>query len=166
MSALEPGIRHHQLIITLYGLYCRGVGQAMPVSVLIDMLGDLGYDGAGVRSAVSRLKAKGVLRSVKDGNVAQYELSSAVADLFAEGDERIFSDGTRMSPMVGRWPFSRFPRPCVVAAINCARYCLGSALGRWLRVSESPRNPLWSGPKSGFKHWSLISSSTFFGATT
>ncbi|WP_258066987.1 PaaX family transcriptional regulator C-terminal domain-containing protein [Arthrobacter sp. GMC3] len=87
----EPAIRHHQLIITLYGLYCRGAGQAMPVSVLIDMLGDLGYDHSGVRSAVSRLKAKGVLKSVKDGNVAKYELSSTVADLFLEGDERIFS---------------------------------------------------------------------------
>ncbi|WP_230085319.1 MULTISPECIES: PaaX family transcriptional regulator [Arthrobacter] len=91
MSAKESAIRHHQLIITIYGLYCRGAGQAMPVSVLIDMLGDLGYDHSGVRSAVSRLKAKGVLRSVKDGNVAKYELSSTVAELFLEGDERIFS---------------------------------------------------------------------------
>ncbi|WP_269044966.1 PaaX family transcriptional regulator [Paenarthrobacter sp. Z7-10] len=91
MSRTDPQIRHHQLIITVYGLYCRGAGASLPVSVLISMLGDLGFDAPGVRSAVSRLKAKGVLRSVKSGNGARYELSPSVAGMFLEGDERIFA---------------------------------------------------------------------------
>jgi phenylacetic acid degradation operon negative regulatory protein len=87
----EPHVRHQQLIITLYGLYSRESGDALAVSALIEMLGDLGYDAPGVRSSVSRLKAKGVLKSVKAGNVAKYELAENVAEVFREGDERIFS---------------------------------------------------------------------------
>ena len=91
MDIPRPPIRHQQLIVTIYGLYGRDAGHALPVSVLIDMLGDLGYDAPGVRSSVSRLKAKGVLKSVKSNNVAKYELSGTVADIFQEGDQRIFA---------------------------------------------------------------------------
>ena len=86
-----PPLRHQQLILTIYGLYGRGGGAALPVSVLIDMLGDLGHDAPGVRSAVSRLKAKGVLNSVKAGGVAKYELSPRSLEMVNEGDERIFA---------------------------------------------------------------------------
>lgn len=58
-----------QLILTTYGLYGRRGGGRLPISVLIQMLGDLGHDARGVRSAVSQLKAKGVLTSVNNGGV-------------------------------------------------------------------------------------------------
>lgn len=87
----SPQVRHQQLIVTIYGLYSRNHGDALPVSVLIDMLKDLGYDAPGVRSSVSRLKAKGVLQSVRTDNVAKYELSEQVMDVFHEGDQRIFA---------------------------------------------------------------------------
>ncbi|MEW1821930.1 PaaX family transcriptional regulator C-terminal domain-containing protein [Arthrobacter sp. NPDC080031] len=86
-----PPVRHQQLIVTIYGLYGRSSGDALPVSVLISMLGDLGYDAPGVRSSVSRLKAKGVLKSVRQDGVAKYELSDTVLDVFREGDRRIFA---------------------------------------------------------------------------
>ncbi|WP_426989280.1 PaaX family transcriptional regulator [Pseudarthrobacter sp. Y6] len=91
MTIPAPQVRHQQLIVTIYGLYSRNLGDAMPVSVLIEMLGDLGYDAPGVRSSVSRLKAKGVLQSVRANNVAKYELSEQVMDVFHEGDQRIFA---------------------------------------------------------------------------
>ncbi|MHA7304264.1 PaaX family transcriptional regulator [Arthrobacter sp. TMN-49] len=95
----HPPIRHQQLIVTIFGLYSRDTGHALPVSVLIDMLGDLGYDAPGVRSAVSRLKAKGILKSVKANNVAKYEVSGTVSEIFREGDELIFTPtGTRAGP--------------------------------------------------------------------
>jgi phenylacetic acid degradation operon negative regulatory protein len=86
-----PPVRHQQLIVTIYGLYGRSSDGALPVSVLISMLGDLGYDAPGVRSSVSRLKAKGVLKSVRQDGVAKYELSDTVLDVFREGDSRIFA---------------------------------------------------------------------------
>lgn len=86
-----PPLRHQQLILTIYGLYGRRGGGALPVSVLIDMLGALGHDAPGVRSAVSRLKAKGVLNSVRNGGAAKYELSPRSLEIVNEGDERIFA---------------------------------------------------------------------------
>ncbi|NKX55700.1 PaaX family transcriptional regulator [Arthrobacter sp. E918] len=86
-----PPLRHQPLILTIYGLYGRRGGGPLPVSVLIEMLGDLGHDAPGVRSAVSRLKAKGVLNSVKNGGVAKYELSPRSLEMVSEGDERIFA---------------------------------------------------------------------------
>ena len=86
-----PLIRHQQLIITIYGLYSRDSDHAVTISALISMLGDLGYDAPGVRSSVSRLKAKGVLKSIKTGNGAKYRLSGSLTDVFTEGDRRIFA---------------------------------------------------------------------------
>lgn len=87
----KVSIRHHRLIVSVFGLYSRDGDQALPVSALIDLLGDLGYDAPGVRSSVSRLKAKGVLGSFRDEKVAKYKLSESVSDVFQEGDERIFA---------------------------------------------------------------------------
>jgi len=86
-----PSLPQQQLILTIYGLYGRRGGGQLPISVLIEMLGDLGHDAPGVRSAVSRLKAKGVLTSVKNGGVARYELSERSLKLINQGDERIFA---------------------------------------------------------------------------
>lgn len=86
-----PALPQQQLILTIYGLYGRQAGGQLPISVLIQMLGDLGYDAPAVRSAVSRLKAKGVLASVTGGGLARYELSEASLKLISEGDERIFA---------------------------------------------------------------------------
>lgn len=87
----EVPLQHQQLMVTLYGLYGREVGGSFPVSVLIAMLGDLGHDAPGVRSSVSRLKAKGVLHSVRTDGAAGYEISPEALEIFVAGDERIFS---------------------------------------------------------------------------
>ena len=86
-----PPVRHQQLLVTIFGLYGRNAGDALPVSALISMLGSLGYDAPGVRSSVSRLKAKGVLKSVREGGIAKYKISESVSDVFREGDRRIFA---------------------------------------------------------------------------
>ncbi|KRF09329.1 PaaX family transcriptional regulator [Arthrobacter sp. Soil782] len=88
----NPVVRHQQLIVTLFGLYCRTPGNSLPVASLVSLLGDLGYDAPGVRSAVSRLKAKGILRSTRAGGVAAYNLSESQQTIFAEGDRRIFAE--------------------------------------------------------------------------
>jgi phenylacetic acid degradation operon negative regulatory protein len=109
MDIPAPPLRHQQLILTIYGLYGRQGGGPLPVSVLIDMLGDLGHDAPGVRSAVSRLKAKGVLNSVKTGGMAKYELSPRSLEMVNEGDERIFAP-YRGTPG-GQWVLAIFSVP-------------------------------------------------------
>jgi phenylacetic acid degradation operon negative regulatory protein len=109
LAVPAPPVRHQQLIVTIYGLYGRGSGDALPVSVLISMLGTLGYDAPGVRSSVSRLKAKGVLKSVRRDGVAKYELSDSVMDVFREGDRRIFAP-ERATPL-DAWVMAVFSVP-------------------------------------------------------
>jgi phenylacetic acid degradation operon negative regulatory protein len=86
LSAAQP----RQLIITVYGLYARIGGGWMSVASVIALLGDLGVDQQTVRSAISRLKQRGLLVASKRGRTAGYELSAEASAILAEGDHRIF----------------------------------------------------------------------------
>lgn len=119
-----PAIRQQRVIVTLYGLYSREPGTALPVAALVALLTDLGYDAPGVRSAISRLKSKGVLHSVRIGNAAAYELSASLQSIFAEGDQRIFSE--RRSNGAHDWVLALFSVP---EAQRHLRHQLRSLLG-------------------------------------
>lgn len=88
----QPQVLHQSLIITLFGLYRRTEHTAIPVAALVALLGALGYDEPGVRSAVSRLKNKGILKSSPVNGVAAYNLAESVQVTFDEGDQRIFAE--------------------------------------------------------------------------
>lgn len=78
------------LIVTVYGLYARDAGGFLPVAALIRLLDELGVDEPAVRSAISRLKRRGLLESRRSGGVAGYALSEQGREVLREGDERIF----------------------------------------------------------------------------
>ncbi|MCP2048711.1 UNVERIFIED_ORG: phenylacetic acid degradation operon negative regulatory protein [Paenarthrobacter nicotinovorans] len=118
-----PPVRHQQLLVTIFGLYGRNAGDALPVSALISMLGSLGYDAPGVRSSVSRLKAKGVLKSVREGGIAKYKISESVSDVFREGDRRIFAP--EQAAPVDQWVLAVFSVP---ESMRNRRHQLRSAL--------------------------------------
>jgi phenylacetic acid degradation operon negative regulatory protein len=86
LSAAQP----RQLIVTVYGLYARIGGGWMSVASVIALLGDLGVDQQTVRSAISRLKQRGLLVASKRGRTAGYELSAEAGEILTEGDHRIF----------------------------------------------------------------------------
>ncbi|ONI89041.1 PaaX family transcriptional regulator [Actinosynnema sp. ALI-1.44] len=87
MESAQP--RH--LIVTVYGLYARGEGGWMSVARLISLMADLGVDQAAVRSSISRLKRRGMLRPRRQGGAAGYELSEEGLAILKEGDRRIFN---------------------------------------------------------------------------
>nr|WP_042194565.1 PaaX family transcriptional regulator C-terminal domain-containing protein [Kibdelosporangium sp. MJ126-NF4] len=87
METAQP--RH--LIVTVYGLYARGAGGWMSVARLISLMADLGVDQAAVRSSISRLKRRGMLRARRQDGSAGYELSEEGLAILAEGDHRIFN---------------------------------------------------------------------------
>lgn len=76
--------------MTVYGLYARGMGNWMSVARLINLLADLGIDEPAVRSSISRLKRRGMLRQSRRDGAAGYELSEEALAILAEGDHRIF----------------------------------------------------------------------------
>lgn len=87
MSEIAP----RQLILTLYGLYARDEHNWLSVNSVVKLLGDVDVDSAGVRSSISRLKRRGVLRSMRVDNAAGYALSGETLEVLREGDTRIFS---------------------------------------------------------------------------
>jgi phenylacetic acid degradation operon negative regulatory protein len=80
-----------QLITTLYGLYARAEHDWLSVASLVRLMEDLGVDAAAVRSSVSRLKKRDVLRSVRHDGRAGYALSPSTVEVLREGDDRIWS---------------------------------------------------------------------------
>jgi len=104
-SAPQP--RH--LIVTVYGLYARIGGGWMSVASVISLLGDLDVDQQTVRSAISRLKQRGLLVASKRGRTAGYELSPEAGAILAEGDHRIFEH--RRSAADDPWLLAVFSVP-------------------------------------------------------
>ena len=78
------------LIVTIYGLYARDVGGWLSISALIRLMGELGVDEPAVRSAISRLKLRGLLEPRRQDGAAGYGLSERGREILAEGDLRIF----------------------------------------------------------------------------
>lgn len=106
---VAPTPRHQHLIVTVYGLYARHQDGTFAIADLVQLLGDLGVESAGVRSSVSRLKKRGVLVSVKRGNSAAYKLSPGLEDVFNAGDERIFAP--RRADKDDAWLLASFSVP-------------------------------------------------------
>lgn len=106
---VAPTPRHQHLIVTVYGLYARHQDGTFAIADLVQLLGDLGVESAGVRSSVSRLKKRGVLVSVKRGSSAAYKLSPELEDVFSAGDERIFAP--RRADKDDAWLLASFSVP-------------------------------------------------------
>ncbi|MFE0375059.1 PaaX family transcriptional regulator C-terminal domain-containing protein [Streptomyces inhibens] len=105
------------LIVTFYGAYGRGEPDAaggtagpVPVAVLIRLLGVLGVDPPSVRSAVSRLKRRGLLVPARSATgAAAYGLSDAARQLLEDGDRRIF--GRPAARLSDGWVLAVFSVP-------------------------------------------------------
>jgi phenylacetic acid degradation operon negative regulatory protein len=78
------------LIVTIYGLYAREAGGWLSISALIRLMAELGADEPAVRSAISRLKQRGLLEPRRIDGAAGYALSGRGRSILAEGDLRIF----------------------------------------------------------------------------
>jgi phenylacetic acid degradation operon negative regulatory protein len=85
-----PTKQPRALIVTVYGLYARESAGWLAVSTLVRLLDGVGVEEPAVRSAISRLKRRGVLVARTRDGAAGYELSPAGRAILAEGDQRIF----------------------------------------------------------------------------
>jgi phenylacetic acid degradation operon negative regulatory protein len=89
-AAITRGAQPRQLIVTVYGLYARAEGGWMSVASLISLLADLGVDEPAVRSSISRLKRRQILRAGRRAGAAGYELPETALAVLRDGDKRIF----------------------------------------------------------------------------
>ncbi|MCZ7416043.1 MULTISPECIES: PaaX family transcriptional regulator [unclassified Streptomyces] len=114
------------LILTFYGAYGRDLtaDARVPVAALIRLLAPFGVDAPAVRSAVSRLKRRGLL-TVADARskAAGYAPSAAARELLEDGDRRIY----RRPEPDGRWLLAVFSVP---ESERTKRHLLRSRLAR------------------------------------
>ncbi|MEO3761996.1 PaaX family transcriptional regulator C-terminal domain-containing protein [Streptomyces sp. B5E4] len=100
------------LIVSFYGAFGRGDGAdagRVPVAALIRLLGAVGVDAPAVRSAVSRLKRRGLLVPVRHEGGAAYALSPSARTLLDDGDRRIYRREAPAGP--GDWLLAVFSVP-------------------------------------------------------
>ena len=128
----EPGgdvtarsARPRHLIVTVYGLYARSGGGWLSVAALIRLLAELGVDEPAVRSAISRLKRRGILEARRQEAAAGYQLSAEALAILREGDARIFR--RRRAALADGWLLAVFSVP---EAERHRRHVLRSELTR------------------------------------
>ncbi len=109
VESSSGGPQPRRLIITLYGCYGRDQHNWLSVASLIRLMDGLGVDGQAVRSSVSRLKRRDMLRSLHRSGAAGYALSPASLDVLREGDARIF--GRRRATLGDGWVLVVFSVP-------------------------------------------------------
>jgi phenylacetic acid degradation operon negative regulatory protein len=109
MTTVTESAPPRHLIVTVYGLYARSDGGWLSVAALIRLLADLGVDEPAVRSAISRLKRRGILHPRRHEGAAGYELSAEAVAILREGDARIFR--RRRATLADGWLLAVFSVP-------------------------------------------------------
>jgi phenylacetic acid degradation operon negative regulatory protein len=101
--------RPRSLIVSFFGSYGRDIGGWVSVASLIALMAELGVPAPAVRSAVSRLKRRGLLEAERTAGVAGYRLSEAGMRILAEGDRRIFH--RKVAQLSDGWVMAVFSVP-------------------------------------------------------
>ncbi|MFP3986254.1 PaaX family transcriptional regulator C-terminal domain-containing protein [Streptomyces sp. E11-3] len=101
--------RPSSLINTVYGAFLRRLGGWISIADLITLMSELDVDSQAVRSAISRLKKKGVLEPERQ-SATGYRLSPAVHPVFDEGDRRIFGS-LEPADLADGWAMAVFSVP-------------------------------------------------------
>ncbi|KPI33554.1 transcriptional regulator, PaaX family [Actinobacteria bacterium OV450] len=122
----DSPLRPSSLITTVYGAFLRRLGGWISIADLITLMGELDVDGPAVRSAISRLKKRGVLEPERRG-ASGYRLSEAARPVFEEGDRRIFAS-LEPADLADGWAMAVFSVP---ESERSRRYQLRSRL-TWL----------------------------------
>jgi phenylacetic acid degradation operon negative regulatory protein len=108
-DAAARSARPRHLIVTVYGLYARSGSGWLSVAALIRLLAELGVDEPAVRSAISRLKRRGILEARRQQGAAGYQLSPEAQAILREGDARIFRQ--RRAALADGWLLAVFSVP-------------------------------------------------------
>ncbi len=101
--------RPRELILTFYGLYREVIRGWVSIAHLIRLMAEVDVDAPAVRSAVSRLKRRGLIEARAVAGAAGYSLSPAGQQLLAEGDPRIF--GRQPALLSDGWVLAVFSVP-------------------------------------------------------
>lgn len=79
------------LVLSIIGLYLRRVGGWISTADLVALAAEAGVSGPLARTAIARLKKRGILAPQTVERAAGYRLPPAAEDILSHGDRRIFS---------------------------------------------------------------------------
>lgn len=109
VPAAQPVPPPRDMILTFYGLFREGIGGWISIAHLIRLMAEVDVDAPAVRSAVSRLKRRGLIESHAVAGAAGYSLSAGGQRLLAEGDPRIL--GRSCARLEDGWVLAVFSVP-------------------------------------------------------
>ncbi|MDI2129929.1 PaaX family transcriptional regulator [Yinghuangia seranimata] len=141
---VETAPRPGALISTIYGAFVRPCGGWVPIADLITLMADLDVDAPAVRSAISRLKKRGILtqeRGTGPRAGTGYRLTPVLGPVFDEGDRRILG-GLEPAALEDGWVVAVFSVPETERA---ARHQLRSRL-TWLGFGKAAPG-VWVAPR-------------------
>ena len=95
------------LIVTIYGLYGRDADGWLSIAALIRLMSGLGAEEPAVRSAISRLKQRGLLEPRRAGGAAGYGLTGQ-GQAIVIGVMVKHEDGASMKPAFASAALSRY----------------------------------------------------------
>ena len=159
--------RPKSLILDLYGRYSPQFRGWIAVSDLVRLMGLLDVDEQAVRSAVSRMARRGLLRQDMRSGVRGYATTAQADELFADGDRRIYASMEPASLTDG-WVLLSFSMP---ESERDKRHLLRSRL-MWLGLGNLSSG-LWIGPRRildevvaavrslGFEHYVDVFTATY-----
>ena len=137
-------VRPRSLLMTFFGAFLRRLGGWIAVADLIALMGDAGLDEQAVRSAVSRLKRRGVIAPERRGAAAGYRLTEHGAAILEAGDARIFARPQSREPAASEWSRSADRPPSgwllVVFSVPEAQRACATGCARGSRCSASARS--------------------------
>lgn len=104
-------IRPQSMIVTLYGDYIRHVGGSIWIGSLIRLLSYFGISQQAVRSTVSRMTRRDLLRIDRIGTRSYYSLTEKSARMMEEGAARIFHFHSPRDAWDGQWHLVTYSIP-------------------------------------------------------
>jgi phenylacetic acid degradation operon negative regulatory protein len=135
---LGAAMRPRSLLMTFFGAFLRQLGGWIAVADLIALMADVDLDEQAVRSAVSRLKRRGVIAAERRDGAAGYRLTEHGVAILEAGDARIFERPASGAP---EWLLVLFSVP---EAPRALRPRLRTRLA-WLGLG-SVGSAVWIGP--------------------
>lgn len=135
-----PGRRPKTLILDVYGRYVAQFGGWVAVADLIELMGLMGVDGQAVRSAVSRMTRRGLLRPEVRAGVRGYATTAEADEVLADADRRIYRS-IEPATLAEGWVLASFSVP---ESERDRRHLLRSRL-TWRGMGNVSAG-LWIGP--------------------
>jgi phenylacetic acid degradation operon negative regulatory protein len=102
--------RSRTVLVSFLGAVVRPMGNWMPIAGAVELMAELGFDAASVRTAVFRLKKRGWLVAEARGGARGYALTGEAMTALAAGDEIIWH-ARQPATLDGGWCVVSFSIP-------------------------------------------------------